>query len=299
MTTPTPDQARDAVAATDSAAQFAAKIRNELMFAKMTHNFTFTRDELIALLGESAAPESDDAVEAATQVLMSARIHGTDDGFGEGDSCRLVDIIADALGDEDIGNATECLEAAAFDMLETAYPKLTARVQELQGHLNKLHGAKFSDRSYHALRSRAEKAEREAEKFQRMWFDDSEDAQRYRWLKTASKPEYLLARGAFGLDDAAIDAAQEHLETIAARLGVAEADCGSLTKEREEDRHTIEAMDREVVALRTVANFTLTAFREGNLDGVVLRLGAMISPKQAKAYLPEWPALWWREKENG
>ena len=35
------------------------------------------------------------------------------------------------------------------------------------------------------------------------------DAERYRWLKQASKVEYLWARGAFGLDDAAIDAARE------------------------------------------------------------------------------------------
>ena len=35
------------------------------------------------------------------------------------------------------------------------------------------------------------------------------DAERYRWLKQASKAQYLWARGAFGLDDAAIDAARE------------------------------------------------------------------------------------------
>ena len=35
------------------------------------------------------------------------------------------------------------------------------------------------------------------------------DAERYRWLKQASKVEYLWARGAFGLDDSAIDAAME------------------------------------------------------------------------------------------
>lgn len=34
------------------------------------------------------------------------------------------------------------------------------------------------------------------------------DAERYRWLKRASKAEYLIARGVFGLDDAAIDAAR-------------------------------------------------------------------------------------------
>lgn len=34
------------------------------------------------------------------------------------------------------------------------------------------------------------------------------DAERYRWLKQASKAEYLIARGVFGLDDAAIDAAR-------------------------------------------------------------------------------------------
>ena len=35
------------------------------------------------------------------------------------------------------------------------------------------------------------------------------EAARYRWLKQASKAQYLWARGAFGLDDAAIDAARE------------------------------------------------------------------------------------------
>ena len=42
-----------------------------------------------------------------------------------------------------------------------------------------------------------------------MMEDDSRDAARYRWLKQASKAEYLMARGAFGLDDAEIDRAMQ------------------------------------------------------------------------------------------
>lgn len=38
------------------------------------------------------------------------------------------------------------------------------------------------------------------------------DAERYRWLKRASKAEYLIARGVFGLDDGAIDAARAEVK---------------------------------------------------------------------------------------
>lgn len=33
------------------------------------------------------------------------------------------------------------------------------------------------------------------------------DSRRYQWLKSATKAEYLMARGAFGLEDVAIDVA--------------------------------------------------------------------------------------------
>ena len=36
---------------------------------------------------------------------------------------------------------------------------------------------------------------------------DRRDAKRYRWLKTASKEQFLLWRGAFGCSDESIDAA--------------------------------------------------------------------------------------------
>lgn len=83
-------------------------------------------------------------------------------------------------GGEYVGGVeyTDCKKL--IDTIRTGIVELTKERDALRAGLDTLHGLKFSDRNYHALKSRAEAAEAKLAECQ-------EDAARYRWLRDDSK----------------------------------------------------------------------------------------------------------------